>query len=231
MGYKVREGAGEVQVPRAAGEWYDVNGNHLGYRNEQITYYEGEVIPDEDVSPQVQEALENGDPHISRLLEKVGGEGQLNEERRAGLPFDGYDNLSVEDVVAALRVLPAEAGNRVKAYERARQNRPEIVQFDSGRLEGPADRVSGQIGSQHTEPVEKPQADQVTRSVEDDSVVQGTSVLGEGGVELSADGVEPVAEATQPAEDQTTDNKRNASSNRKRSSSDSSSDSSDNKSS
>jgi hypothetical protein len=201
MGYKVKEGAGEVQVPRAASELFDVNGNHLGFRHENRVYFEGEVIPDEDVSPVVQKQVENGGLHVSSLLEYVNEDGQLRDAQRAGVPFEGYDDLSVEDVVNAMRVLPGEAAGAVKRYEANKQNRPEIVLFDLGRFEGVSDRVEGNVGSPVQDATPGVTANTVTREVGENNVTVGTDVIGGGGVNLSSEGVTPVAESTQPQED------------------------------
>lgn len=187
--YKVKEGAGELIVPKSLGEIKDVNGEFAGYKHVSKTYFEGEVISRDDVSPAIVEALKNGDEWISSRLEEVSDDASLNISARAGLPFEGYDDLSEEEVVTALRSLPGAAVAAIKAYEAERENRPEIVEYNAGLFEAPSDRVRGLVGGEYQEATPTRAGDVVTREVdvEAGTVVVGENDIGQGGYEISGD--------------------------------------------
>jgi hypothetical protein len=71
MPYKII--APEVTIPKKVGEMSDQHGNKLD-EHVSVTYYEGDVLSDDDVAPTVQRAYDAGEAHILTLIEKVSEE-------------------------------------------------------------------------------------------------------------------------------------------------------------
>jgi len=85
MPYKVLvDGA---TVLRQIGDW-KTSGGETVYDNVATVYPKGTVLADEDVSPVLQKLLDDGDEHVSSLLEKTSEE-----------PTTEGDELGLEDVV------------------------------------------------------------------------------------------------------------------------------------
>src|SRR5688572_23991713 len=129
MAYKVL--VDELQVLEAIGEFHDPNDNFVGYDHVANLWFKDEVIPDNKVSPVIKEAIEDEDnplhDYYEDKLEAVGGsKEQLDLARRLGLPFDDYDSLEEDDVIAAFRVLSGPVIAAVKEYEAAHEGRERI---------------------------------------------------------------------------------------------------------
>lgn len=200
MAYKVL--ADEALVPEAVNETRDpLTGEPVGYTHRASTYFKDEVLPDEKVSPVLREALEDEDhrlhAHASSILEKVGGTGKerLDVARRLGLPFDDYDSLSEEDVIAAFRVLSSPVISVIKEYEAQRDEpRTRILEYDAGRREAQDDRARGDAGlvsERQDADTDKPVNAIRTREVNED----GTVTPGEGYTGTGGPGREPGAAA------------------------------------
>lgn len=134
----------ELTVHRTVSELVQQDGS-VKYQNGmgQI-FFEGEKIPGDEVATNWRIALDKADDNdplyqsLSRKLKPVDEDAKQNLAHRLGLPFEGYDDMEVEDILAAMRVLPSATVQRIKDYE-AEQDEPrsEIVDYVIGFGEGP----------------------------------------------------------------------------------------------
>jgi len=207
MGYKVvLENDGSIVVPEALNKepLRDMNGNEVGYDHLNHTYYNGEIIPNEKISPVVIEKLKSTDENdkaaqrLQKVLVEVDENGEsLDLKRRLGVPFEGYDDMEEDDIVAALHFLPGEAVQAVKDYEATRETpRYKVTSFNVGRRDNNFERVAGDPvrSSVRQDAAEgKASAALVTREVGEDTVQ-----VGEG---LQASDALTHEEAVQAAED------------------------------
>lgn len=190
MGYKVQIPKGEsIIVPEAIQKepLRDINGNVVGYDHINHVYYNDEIIPDEKVSPVIKELLEDNDENnvrAKRLRDRLvavdeNGE-RLDLKRRLGIPFEGYDDMDEDEIVAALHFLPGQTVQAVKDYEATKENRYKITSFNAGTRDNNFERVVGDPvkSSQRQDAEEKSATSElVTREVDVDA---GTVVEGEG---------------------------------------------------
>jgi hypothetical protein len=143
-------------IPKSLGRVADRNGNeyqeHVSY-----VYAEGDIIADEDVSPTIQQMLEDGDGHVSQMLKKVSDseaektlEQRESDEEQARIdagassavgkvttaggdqpPYIDYDQLSAREIVARMGSLSPAQVLRVKAWERGYgRGRSTILDFE-----------------------------------------------------------------------------------------------------
>lgn len=188
--YRVKEDG--LTVHRKIGELQDpVSGRVIGIQqgSGQVCR-EGDILSSDEVSPILVDALGDEDnplhERVSQKLEVVSDEPALNEEARLGLPFAGYDDLSEDEILAALVNLPSAAINAVKEYEAGRDDpRASIAEYNIGFGESAVERQTGseRIVSpvQDGEGEEKATAEITTREVpEDDVVEQGEGYTGTG---------------------------------------------------
>lgn len=190
MPYKVTIDPTEsLQVPEAINSkpLVDMNGNEVGYDQIMRTYYNGEVIEDNKVSPSLREILENADEsnpayrHLKGKLEKVGDDPSLNLAQRLGLPFEGYSDMSEEDIVAALHFLPGETVQVVKEYESTLgEGREKILRFNAGTRDNNFERLEGDVvrSGDRQDLTPKAAGLAVTREVGPDTVVEGEGYTG-----------------------------------------------------
>jgi hypothetical protein len=187
-GYKVA--VDEVTIHKAVRKIvHPITGEPLGHQNGNgETFFLDEVVAPEDISPDYLEALEdeNHPLHatLTRKLVPVSDEPTLNEQYRLGLPFDGYDDMDEDEILAAMGVLPSAAVVRIVQWEQSHENRPRIAQWNIGYQETPLDRQEGNVPS--AEPLEdvdntKPVRNLVTRAIPDDGPVRpGEGITGTG---------------------------------------------------
>lgn len=144
----------------------DLFGNAIGYQTVSQTHAKGTVLTEDQVSEATRNSVEAGD--MDGYLESVGDD-DYEESLELREPFPGYNDLSVEEVQAAFKVLPSEAIRAVQEYESSDygQGRHGIVDYHIGRGEAFTDRLTGRASSPVQEPDEKPIADIVTRDVGD----------------------------------------------------------------
>ena len=69
MPYKVL--APELNVLHKLGELVDSNGRLINYEHETVLYLQDELVPDNLISPVVVHAYDDGDPHVTAVLERV----------------------------------------------------------------------------------------------------------------------------------------------------------------
>ena len=182
MPYKVLEDG--VTVHRTVNKLVQADGSVVHQNGMGTIHFVDEVIPDEEVAEDWREALESGEgalhDALSKKLEKVSDEPHEDLARRLGLPFEGYDEMEEDDVLAAMRTLPSPTVNAIREYESKRDDpRERIVDFNIGFGEGPMDRVEGRVGPQGDQPEpdeDKPVRKLTTREVSEDGDVE----LGEG---------------------------------------------------
>lgn len=150
----------ELSVLKAVGEFRDpVTGEVFSYDHKARTYYEGEVVPDDNVSPVIRMALDEaneGNPtyvHLSGKLKKLGDteEARLDIARRLGLPYESYEDLSEDEVLDSFKLLSSPLISAVKEYEARNEGRARILEYDAGRREGVDERVSGKANAEPTE--------------------------------------------------------------------------------
>lgn len=187
-GYKVL--VDELTVHKAVRPLtHPITGESMGWQQGAgETWFLDEVIPAEAMNPEWAEALDAGDgplfDALSDKLEASSDEPALNEAFRMGLPFEGYDDMDEDDILAAMRVLPSAAVQRMKDWEAQNEGREAIVNFNIGYGESPDDRQSGRIAQQEDEETDdtKPVRAIQTRdgSVEGEPVVHGEGITGTG---------------------------------------------------
>lgn len=165
----------ELSVPRSIGELRDIYGNVVGYSHINRTFYQNDVLDESEVSPVVQELVEKGD---YTRLEKVSDD--VESGPSSATPIVGYDDLSIEAVRGLFDHLPSETIQRVKEYERAHQNRPQIAEYVIGLGEASVDRIEGNVGSDRDDATEKDNSLVTTREVGEDTVQFGESLTGDG---------------------------------------------------
>lgn len=154
----------------------DMFGQVIGYQTVSATHAKGTVLSEDQVSEAQREAVENG--QTEGYLEKVGSS-DYEESLELAEPFPGYNDLAVEDVQAAFKVLPSEAIRAVMEYEASEhgQNRAGIVDYHIGRGEAFTDRMTGRASSPVQDPAEKEIANIVSREVDTE---KGDFRFGEG---------------------------------------------------
>src|SRR3954464_6323144 len=142
----------ELTVHKAVRELqHPITGEKIGYQQGAgETWFLGEVIPADAINPEWVEALESGEGEmyeaLSQKLKPSSDEPSLNEAYRMGLPFEGYDDMDEDEILAAMRVLPSAAVQRMKDWEAQNENRDAIANFNIGFGEAPDDRQTGRVG-------------------------------------------------------------------------------------
>jgi hypothetical protein len=169
---------------------HPITGESMGWQQGAgETWFLDEVIPADQMNPEWAEALDSGEgPLYEALSEKLtpsSDEPVLNEQFRMGLPFEGYDDMDEDDILAAMRVLPSAAVQRMKDWEASKgdEAREDIVNFNIGYGESPDDRQSGRIAQQEDEELDesKPVRAIRTRQAEEgEMVVHGEGITGTG---------------------------------------------------
>jgi hypothetical protein len=186
-GYKVL--VDELTVHKAVRPLtHPITGESMGYQQGAgETWFLDEVIPPEQMNPEWAEALDSGEgplfDALSDKLEPSSDEPAINEAYRMGLPFEGYDDMDEDDILAAMRVLPSAAVMRMKDWETQNEGRDAIVNFNIGFGESPSDRQEGRIGQLEDEEVDetKPVRAIRTRQAEEgEPVIPGEGITGTG---------------------------------------------------
>jgi hypothetical protein len=202
-GYKVL--VDELTVHKAVRPLtHPVTGEEMGWQQGAgETWFLDEVIPAEAMNPEWAEALDSGEGPLfnalSGKLEPSSDEPVLNEQFRMGLPFEGYDDMDEDDILAAMRVLPSAAVQRMKDWEASKGDdaREAIVNFNIGYGESPDDRQSGRLSADEDAETDdsKPVRAIRTRTAEEgEPVVPGEGITGTGDPQV-APGTAAKAEA------------------------------------
>lgn len=153
------------------------------------TYFKGEVVPADAVSPFLVEALEDKNhpsyESVSRKLKASSGDSSENTALRLGLPFEGYEDMDEDAILASMVVLPSPTIQRIKEYERVNSARSRIMDYNIGFGESPEDRALGIVGSpldvSNRDDSDKAVARLTTREVPKSGVVQqGEGITGIG---------------------------------------------------
>src|SRR4051812_5431092 len=151
--------------------------------------FKGEVLAATEVSSLWVDALEDDDnplhDSISRKISRSGEDPREDQERRLGVPFEGFDEMDEKDLLDAMRVLPSSTVTLIKQYEGQRDDpRDRIANYNIGFAESPRDRIDGLVGSELDEEgsgdEEKPTSVLTTREVEEDDVQLGEGMTGTG---------------------------------------------------
>ena len=175
----------EVTALRTVNELPQQDGS-VRYQNGMgQTFLLGEVIPADQFAKNWYEALENGDEDdplyqsLSKKFKLVSDDPSEDAARRLGLPFDGFDDMELDEIVAAMRVLPSATVQRIKEYESKRDEpRTEITDYVIGFGEHPDER---QLRELEVDDVDEEKAVRrlKTRKVPDDGPVEfGEGVTG-----------------------------------------------------
>jgi|GraSoiStandDraft_46_1057282.scaffolds.fasta_scaffold37328_3 hypothetical protein len=193
----------ELTVHKAVRELqHPITGEKIGYQQGAgETWFLGEVIPADAINPEWVEALESGEGEmyeaLSQKLKPSSDEPSLNEAYRMGLPFEGYDDMDEDEILAAMRVLPSPAVIRIKDWEMSHGDRQSIMHFNIGFREAPDDRNSGRLSPEEAEGDEnKPVRAMQTRSFDAES---GEFTHGEG---ITGSGDPQVAPGTAAAQEE-----------------------------
>jgi len=173
----------EVTVLRKVADLRNDQGDVIGYQ-QGLGYVAlpGQVLEDQDVSPLVLEALNDEDHELhesmSLKFEIVTGD----EGDSPAVPFEGYDDLDEEEVIAAITNLPTAAKLAVRRYEEANENRQAIVEYNIGFGESNLMRQEGKVGSDVQEPDEDKESGKITtRNVPEEGPVEpGEGITGTG---------------------------------------------------
>lgn len=175
----------EITIPKSVRKLTQDDGN-VFHQQVGTTYFKGDKVPVDEISPPVLEALEDSDHRnhdsLSKKLKLGSGEAHENLAVRLGLPFDGYDDMDEEDILDAMRVLPSPTVVAIQTYERQNDNRDSIVTYNIGYGINNDDYVDGNVGSD----VEDGQQDAKavskikTRRVTDTEVEAGEGFTGTG---------------------------------------------------
>lgn len=196
----------ELTVLRQTGELTDpISGRVIGIQQGQgKTYFRGEVIPAEAVSPVLRDALDDSDNElhetVSKRLKKVSGDPSQNTGLRLGLPFAGYDDMSEEEILVAMSNLPSPTTQAIKEYESQNEGRERIVNYSIGFGESPIDRQEGLVGSELDEADEdKATAKLTTREVPEEGIVQpGEGITGTGDPQIPHGSIKASEEGDKP---------------------------------
>jgi hypothetical protein len=182
---------------------HPITGEEMGYQQGAgETWFLGEVIPPEAMNPEWAAALDSGDDDnplygdLSKVLKPSSDEPALNEAYRMGLPFEGYDDMDEDDILAAMRVLPSAAVMRIKDWEAAHEGRDAVANFNIGYGESPDDRQSGRLSQEEAEGDETKAVRAIrTRTAEEgEPVIPGEGITGTGDPQV-APGTAAAAEA------------------------------------
>lgn len=192
MGYEVLadEYTAHKDVRTLTNKDGEVTGRQLGLGK---TYLKGEVIPDDALGQVYKDILDNEDSasheYLTKRLKKVDGDGKQNTAKRLGLPFEGYEDMDEDAVVAAMKHLPSGVIQRIKLYEEEHgEGREKIVSYIIGFGTDPDARQEGRVGSEAAEegdrevsPEDKAAAKLTTRDVpEEGNVTHGEGFTGTG---------------------------------------------------
>lgn len=70
----------EVSLHKKVGEFTNEEGKILAYDHESVVYLQGEIVPDEEVSPVTLQQYERGDKHIRSLIVKCDENGKPTDD-------------------------------------------------------------------------------------------------------------------------------------------------------
>lgn len=151
------------------------------------TYYRGEIIPEDAVSSLTKEIVGDKDhpahDSVIKKLKKVSKGEKVDLAIRLSLPFDGYDDLDEDEIIALFKASPSSLVQAIKSYETSNKNRSRIIDYSIGLQESPMDRQEGREGSDLVDEDDRDE-DKVTerlttREVDDDGeVTPGEGITG-----------------------------------------------------
>ena len=181
----------QLTVHRQVGELTDpISGRVIGIQQGQgKTYFRGEVIPAEAVSPLLRDALDDEDnplhESVSKRLKKSSSDESENTERRLGVPFAGYDEMDEDEILTAMTNLPSPTIQVIKRFEAQGEGRERIVNYSVGFGESAIDRQEGRVSSDLDEDnrgdESKAASRLTTREVPEEGAVQpGDGITGTG---------------------------------------------------
>lgn len=181
----------EVTVHATVSKLPQPDGSFIYQNGMGETYYRGDVIDDDMIAEDWKEALESGEgklyDSLSQVLEQGGDKG-TRSEAHLGLPFDGYDDMEEDDVLAAMRNLPSAAVTKMQEYEANRDEpRARIVNYNVGYGENSIDRQEGKVGSDVQEADENKASARLTTREEPEEglVTPGEGVTGTGDPQIA----------------------------------------------
>lgn len=183
-GYEVT-GVEELTVLRTVSSLPQPDGSVLHQNGMGRTYLQGEVIPADMVAEDWKDALDSGEgPLYEALKDKLkpsSDDASENIAQRLGLPFEGYDDMEVDDIVSAMRVLPSATITKIQEYEGNRDDpRPEIVDYNIGYGESPLARQTTELEETELDD-NKPVRRLKTRTIPEDGPVEsGEGYTGSG---------------------------------------------------
>ena len=163
---------------------HPITGEPMGFQQGNgETWFLGEVVPAEAINPEWVEALESGEGALyDSLKDKLAPSSEepaVSDAVRMGMPFEGYEEMDEDDILAAMNVLPSAAVMRIREWESRHQNRDEIVNYNAGYRVSPNAYQEGKVpgGSDEAEGDES----KAVRAIRTRQVVEGeATVPGEG---------------------------------------------------
>lgn len=180
----------ELTVHQATRELnHPITGEKMGFQQGNGgTWFLDEVIPAEALNPEWVEALEKGEGSLyESLKDKLAPSNEeptLSDAVRMGAPFEGYDEMDEDDILLTMRVLPSATVLRIIEWEKAHENRPEIVGFDIGFGVSPSayqeGKVPGGDASMEGDETKAVRAIRTREIPEDGPVIPGEGITGTG---------------------------------------------------
>lgn len=203
----------ELTIHQAVRELkHPITGEPMGYQQGNgATWFLGEIVPANQINPEWVKALEEGDDSnplyqsLSTRLAPSREEPVLSDAVRMGAPFEGYDDMDLDDILVTMRVLPSATVTRIKEWEAANEGREEIVNFNIGFGVSPNDYQEGKVpggdasAAEETDPTKAVRAMR-TRQVADPGE-DGPTIPGEGVTGTGDPPVEPGTAAAEEEED------------------------------
>jgi hypothetical protein len=174
----------ELTVHRTVNKFAQDDGSTVYQNGLGKTWMLGEVIPPDEVSEDIKEALDDKEgslyESIKEKLKPVSDDPGEDAAARLGIPFAGFEDMDTEDLVRAMSVLPSATIQRIKDYESMSDDpRTEIVDYVIGFGEHPDARQLAD--PEVNEDVDETKAVRrlQTREVPDDGpVIHGEGITG-----------------------------------------------------
>lgn len=144
----------EVTVPEltlltSVGRTQDpVTGDIVSYQNRSRLATLGEVISEDDISPDILRVLNDSDhPSHESVSKKLKKTTKSAAKAGIGAPVEGYDEMDEEEIVQFLRNADSNTVSLVRQYERENEARPIIVNYNAGVRESDEMRSAGMVSS------------------------------------------------------------------------------------
>lgn len=143
----------EVSILKALGEHRNAAGDLLGYDHESVTYFQNDLVDGSDISPAFLELYGEGDEHARACVQQI-IEGEFiadetikeidnssSSEDDIPEPFEGYDDLTVAEILTTLATENSDNVAVIKDYEKANKARKTILSYEQPSSEDASDKL------------------------------------------------------------------------------------------